>query len=265
MSQGWVGTIVGTAGLVLALLLYWRSRISGIIAFQSRDVPMIGGSNAVFPAEVEVRYRGTPVPKLISSTIWIWNAGKKTVRGADVVAHDPLRFRFGGEVLEVRIKKVSREAVRIKADTSGETGKTVRCDFEFLDPGDGGVLEVLHTGSAEAPECAGTIIGLPKGPQYWGRAWGASVSSRWERRVNQLMFSVMLIAGLGISVQGILGDQYINEVLPFLTEPPELEWPSWLLVLGRIFLVPFGLLVSLSSAVRLWTLRRRSPSSLDAD
>ena len=123
---------------------------------------MIGGGDAVFPVEVEVRYRGTPVPKLTSSTIWIWNAGKKTVRGSDVVAHDPFQFRFDGEVLNVKIKKVSREAVQITAAASGEAGRTVCCSFEFLDPGDGGVLEVLHTGSDKAPECTGTIIGLPK-------------------------------------------------------------------------------------------------------
>ncbi len=265
LNQGWVGTIVGTAGVALALLLYWRSRISGIIAFQSHDMSMIGGDDAVFPAEVEVRYRGTPVPGLTSSTVWIWNAGKKTVRGADIVAHDPLRLRFGGDVLNVRIRKVSREVVRITADTSGEIGKTVCCGFEFLDPGDGGVLEVLHTGSAEAPECTGTIIGLPNGLQHWGRAWGFSASSRRERRISRIIVTMMLIFGLGMSVLGILGKQYIEEALPFLAEPPELQPPFWLRVTGRGLLVLFGLLSSLFSAFGVWSLRRRSPSSLDVD
>ena len=260
MSQGWVGTIIGTASLALALFLYWRSRISGIIACQSRDVPMIGSSDAVFSAGVEVRYRETVVPRLISSTVWIWNAGKKTVRGTDIAKHDPLGFCFSGEVLNVRIRKMSREAVRITADTSGE--KTIRCEFEFLDPGDGCVLEVLHTGPNEAPECTGTIIGLPAGPQYWGHAWGSSASSRRERRVNRFMFTVLVIVGLGMSVYGILGEQYIEEALPFLAEPPELQAPSWL---SRGFLVLFGPLVSLFSAVGVWNLGRRSPSSLDVD
>ena len=84
------------------------------------------------------------------------------MKGEEIVAHDPLRLRFGGDILNVRIRKVSREVLRIRADTSGEIGQTVYCSFEFLDPGDGGVLEVLHTGSAEAPECTGTIMGLPE-------------------------------------------------------------------------------------------------------
>ena len=84
------------------------------------------------------------------------------MKGEEIVAHDPLQLRFGGDILNVRIRKVSREVLRIRADTSGEIGQTVYCSFEFLDPGDGGVLEVLHTGSAEAPECTGTIMGLPE-------------------------------------------------------------------------------------------------------
>ena len=146
LNQGWVGTIVGTAGAALAVFLYWRSRIPGIIAFQSHNVSMIGDGDAVFPSEVTFQYQGTPVPRITSSTVWMWNAGKKTVRGTDVVAHDPLRLHFSPEVLTVSIRKVSREALRITADTS-EDRKIVRCGFEFLDPGDGGVLEVLHTGS----------------------------------------------------------------------------------------------------------------------
>ena len=263
-NQGWVGTILASA---LALYLYRRSSISGIIAVQSRDVPMIGGSDAVFPAEVEVRYLDTQVPRLISSTIWIWNAGKKTVKGKDIVAHDPLRVCFSGEVLNVRIKKVSRKVVRITADTSGETANTIRYGFEFLDPGDGGVLEVLHTGSAKAPDITGTIIGLPDGLMYWGPAWGASASSRRERKYNRFLATLMLIIGLGMSVTGIIGErsieQYIEEALPFLSEPQELDLqlPPWL---GRGLLVLCGLLLSLFSAVFVWALRR-SPSLLDVD
>ena len=262
INQCWVGTTIGLAGLALALLFYLRSRISGIIAFQSHDVPMVGDSDAVFPAEVEVRYRGTPVPRLISSTVWIWNAGKKTLRGADIVAHDPLQLHFGGEVLNVRIKKVSREVVRITADTSGEMEETVSCGFEFLDPGDGGVLEVLHTGSDEAPECTGTIIGFPRGLRNWGRARGSSASSRRERRVNRIFATVMLILGLVLIVVGILGEQraeqYIEDALPFLTEPPHLQLPSWVLVM-------LGLLLSSGSGVVVWILGIRSPSSLEVD
>ena len=256
LASPWVATIATIAGWALAVFLYGRSRISGIIAIQSHQVSMIGGGDAVFPADISVQYRGTPVPRLSSSTVWIWNAGRKTVKGTDIVPHDPLQLRFGGDVLDVKVKKVSRDVVRITVRTSLETGETVGYGFEFLDPGDGGVLEVLHTGSAKAPECSGTIMGIPKGLQYWGRAWGSSASSRRERRVFRSMFTVMFILGLVLIVTGILGNQYIEEVLPFLTDLSEPDMPGWAKVL-------FGLLTSSFSALLLWGLGRRSPSSLD--
>ena len=212
---------------------------------------MISGGKAVFPDGVEVRYQEKPVPRLTSSTVWIWNAGKKTVKGSDIVKHDPLRLRFGGEILNVRIRKVSRDVVKIKADTPEEDRKTVCCGFEFLDPGDGGVLEVLHTGSAEAPKCTGTIMGLPKGLKYWR----PSIISKWERMEAWLMSIAALIIGLEMT----LGEQF----LPFLTEtllaekPAESDTP-----LPFWFRVPFGLLLLLSAVFHVRRLRRKSPSSL---
>ena len=52
---------------------------------------MIGDKTSIFPDGAEVRYRGTPVPRITSGTVWIWNAGKKTVRGTDIVE---LRFHL---------------------------------------------------------------------------------------------------------------------------------------------------------------------------
>ena len=80
LNQGWVGTAIGILGLVLAIFFYVRSRISGTIAYQSQDVSIVGGDDSSIPTEVEVLYRTTPIPKLTSSTVWIWNAGKKLLK-----------------------------------------------------------------------------------------------------------------------------------------------------------------------------------------
>ena len=193
----WVGIIVGIVGVVLT----WRARRPNVVALQSHNVAMIGGG-AVFPDDVEVQYRGTPVPKITSSTVWVWNAGKQTVKGSDIVAHDPLRLRFGGKVLNVRVKKVSRHVLRITAEASDEASETVSWGFEFLDPGDGGVLEVLYTGPAEPPECSGTIIGLSKGIRRYTS--DPSVTATGEGRLYRFSFAVMAIMGLSMAMQELL-------------------------------------------------------------
>ena len=254
LSQGWIGTIVGIAGVTLAVFFHLRSRKSSIIAIQSKDVSMIGG-DAVFPDEVEVRYRETSVPRLTSSLVWIWNAGNKTVKGSEIVAHDPLRLRFGGEILNVRIRKVTREVLRITANTSEEEAiGTVCWGFEFLDPGDGGVLEVLHSGSTEAPKSTGTIIGLPKGPQYLGTAWGVDASSKWERNRRRFVMCALPILPLSFISGGIASTYLTNEALP-LVDPQEPSRILW----------DVGLLCVLLAAVLahlMWRIRRQVPSSL---
>ena len=260
-----IGTIVGIVGVAVGLFSLWRSRNPGAIAFQSHDVPMIGGGDAVFPDEVEVRYRGTSVPQLTSSTVWIWNAGQQAVRSSDLTQHDPLQLHFVGEVLNVRRRKVSHDATRIRLEpevkaSDEESGQTIHVNFDFLNPGDGAVFEVLHSGSAEAPKCTGTIVGLRKGPQYWGRAWATSVYSRVDRRITLFMAIAVAVAGLGVMALGILGEPYITNILLLFVDPEDLDPtevpPSWSLVVA-------GCLFVLQTLRPLWRLRRRSPSSLD--
>ena len=253
LNNVWVGIILTAA---LAVYLHWRSQIPGIVALQSHNVSMIGGGDAVFPAEVEVKYQGTSIPRLTSSTVWIWNAGKKTVMGEKIVPKDPLRLNFNGEVLNIRIRKVSREVVNITADTSEDIKRMVCFSFDFLDPDDGGVLEVLHSGSAEAPECSGSIIGIPKGPQYWGHAWGAYTSSKSKDNRTQRFIAMApaMVVGLILCVAGILGERDFGEqFIEFI--PFDAGWP----------LVPLGLVYALGPAYFLWRFRRRIPSSLVVD
>ncbi len=204
--------------------MYLRSRSPGIVAVQSHDVPMLGGLGAkddVFPSEVEVRYRGTPVSRLTSSTVWIWNAGLKTVNGEDIVPHDPLRLHFGGEVLSVRIIKTNRKVSRLMAekseDVSEEGKRTVYCSFDFLDRRNGSVLEVLHSGSARVPKCAGTIRGLPEGIQNWGPALTLAISrwKLWYHRLRFLMWMILIPAVLivGPIQQGLTGYSWIGVVI----------------------------------------------------
>ena len=251
-NQGWVGLIFASG---LGVFLYWRAKIPGIIAFQSHDVSMIGGDNSVFPAEVVVQYRETPIPRLTSSTVWIWNAGKKIVEGEDIVERDPLRLCFDGEVLNVRVIKVTREVIDIKVDKSEDTSeegkRTVYWGFGFLEPRDGGVLEVLHTGSPEAPKSKGTIKKLPKGraqhfpfaaPYYARRFATPDRSARgcsWFVAITMSIFGLNLLRVIFDSV----GDPTISSVA------------YWIMV-------PIALFIFIEAVVAIWRLRRQPPSSL---
>ena len=164
LSPNWVGILVGLAGLIVGIFgiaMTVRSKKRSHMTTISEDISLRGG-DAEYPDGIEVRYRGVPVPKVTASIVWIWNSGNTTVRETDIVLDDPLGFQFLGNVLNISVRKVTRDVIGISAFISPKPD-TVHLTFEFLDPGDRAILEVLHDGDAESPKCLGTIIGLPNG------------------------------------------------------------------------------------------------------
>ena len=57
-----------------------------------------------------------------------------------IVPRDPLQLRFDGKILNVRIRKVTRDVLCFTAHASAKANGMVRLGFDFLDPGDGCVI-----------------------------------------------------------------------------------------------------------------------------
>jgi len=70
------------------------------------------------PPEVEIRFKSRNIPRLTLTRIFLWNAGKETMRGNQIVRDDPLRceFQLGDEVLKAQVgactRKVNKWAVQ---------------------------------------------------------------------------------------------------------------------------------------------------------
>lgn len=229
VSPRWVGILVGLIGLtvgILGIVMTVRSRRRCHVTTISEDFALIG-ADAVYPDEIEVRYRGVQVPKVTASIVWIWNSGNTTVRRTDIVPDDPLRFQFSGDVLNVAVRTVTRDVIGISALTSPKRS-TVLVTFEFLDPRDGAILEVLHDGGIESPKSLGTIIGLPEGLDY--RPLGRGRRWKVKSDVGAFVFAGTLIAlgcffALVMSALGILG-------VVSLENSPSVGAVALLLILG---------------------------------
>lgn len=259
LKSNLIGLLGWTLAWALGYFFYHRSRVSGIVAVNSHDLAMIGG-RAVFPEEVELRYRKRRVPQITRSIVWIWNAGQKTVRASDIAPHDPLRLGFDGEVLDCRARRLSREVIRVRANLQDEAQDEVGIRFEFLDPRDGAVFEVLHTGSDGAPRCLGTIVGDAKSPRYWGPPGGVQTSSDWKAAAEHLFLRTMLflmsLGGVGIVFVAIRA---------FLDSGSAGGDDSGLTWWGFSIVLAMGLLFTIGYGHMWWTNRRRFPSSLLLD
>ena len=56
LAQGWLGTVVGFVGILLAILFYWRSRRQARLGFQRDHVTLVGGGSG---SDIPKRSRNT--------------------------------------------------------------------------------------------------------------------------------------------------------------------------------------------------------------
>jgi hypothetical protein len=159
LNQGWVGILVGA---VISLFTYLKTRTFARLSCRWRGIRLIGGDNPALPAEV---------PRLASSTIVIWNTGTTTLRGRDIGPMDPLCLKLseGEEFLEAEVIKRTRDVTKFQVWIDPGEIHQADISFDFLAPGDGGTIKVLHTGAKAVPQVSGTIRRLPKGVKDWGK------------------------------------------------------------------------------------------------
>ncbi len=159
----WIGTIVGLAGIIIGIYLALSLRPRPRLAAQINTLDLVG-PNAVLPEGIEFLFRGHKVPKVTLSRIAFWNIGNTTIKGDQIVSSDPLRIVLGenASVLEttvlVRTRTVNDFACLNRPTAEGE----VECRFDFLDPNDGVLIQIIHTGTNKL-EVTGTLRGVPKG------------------------------------------------------------------------------------------------------
>jgi hypothetical protein len=105
--------IIGIAGVVVALIgilvgvLYARRR-PNLVFHQEGRVVVRGQPDD----DLEVYWRGKPVPAFSRTRLWVWNAGSATLDRSAAVPGYPLRLSFGDEnteVLDVEELLVSKE------------------------------------------------------------------------------------------------------------------------------------------------------------
>jgi len=195
------------------------------------------------------------VDRLTKTYIIFWNSGKALLRGADIVQEDPLRCEFseGSRVLAARIIKNSRVANKFALDNQAEFPHKLMIAFDYLDPGDGAVIEVLHTDTKRYPEIVGTVKGVPKGCMNWGRLrpLGASLPFPFNRS-RRVLFAVLAF-GLLTCVAGFLIPE---SALRSSVQPKNPFWSF------RELLIINGVLYAGLPLAMLWFTRRRFPRAL---
>jgi hypothetical protein len=258
LGLGWVASIIGLLGLIgliVTFFLYRASRVGPRPVYQCQALRLISKEEKALPEELTVLFKDKKVERLTKTYVILWNSGRATVNGNNIVCDDPLRLVFtdDSEVLSARVVRFTRQSNKFRADINTNSANQVIYGFDYLDAGDGATIELLHTDDKRYPEVQGSIRGVPKGVLNWGRIIPSRRQNVPFPFANLRMVVIFgLVSGIFLTALAVLGP-ILPE--PFYVEPGGIRW----------FFVAFGLFYSSVFVFYLWIRRRRFPKSLSIE
>ncbi|MBZ5518837.1 hypothetical protein [Bacillus sp. KS1] len=166
-SQGWVGSLIGIFGIIFAVYSYSKGKIKRDFAYLLSTRRVIGKDN--FAAEdIEINIKGKSVKTLNNTIIKIRNNGNETINGQDIAGKDPIRFEVnsGEEIISATILNQTNLTNDISIKHSSNEPNILHIEFDYLDPGDGVAIEVLHTDNKDSHDIKGIIKGIKSFKNY---------------------------------------------------------------------------------------------------
>lgn len=258
LNQNWIGSLMGIIGICLAVYFYQKSRIGPRLVYQTKAIKIIGKDERIIPDDVKIFFDDTPVERLVKNLIIIWNSGYTTFDGETIIDSNPLRAEYGKDarVMRVSTLKTTRSENSSNAHISQTNPNEVIFTFDYLDPKDGAVFEIYHTGEEIIPKMKGTIKGLPEGIYDWGIIKTFRKGEPVKKIKNPILalvagFSAIIL--LLIFALFILALIYIS-IITIIAGILRGDWSSLILLLLPSF--PIFILYS------IWVDRRRFPKNL---
>ncbi|MFC0540151.1 hypothetical protein [Kutzneria chonburiensis] len=157
---GILGLTLSVIGIPLAVILARRGRKRPVLRYVT-DFDPIAGPEDGFLSEGLLRSSSEiPIKRISRTYLAVWNHQGDTVRGADILPGDKLRMQLCDDdsFLQARIVAHSRTQNELSVAQDPNEASSVVVGFDFLDSGDGCVVELIHQGS-DAPLIVGTIRG----------------------------------------------------------------------------------------------------------
>lgn len=151
------------AGSVVSLLTLWAGlklgKAKGAVLWFHPHTSFVLDS-PIKIADVQVTFKGQPIPRVVVCDVLFLNLGDSAVHKAMIVDADPLRLVFsGGTVLEASVEDDRHKGSRGISLHTSDDGTEVRVEFDFLNPGDGFEIRLLHTCGPGNPVVKGSLRG----------------------------------------------------------------------------------------------------------
>lgn len=160
---GALGFLVGLLSIIIAIILFMIGRHTKEPIYAIQSANLIQDFTGRFDS-LEITYARERISNLTATKVAFWNNGKDTINSGDIASADPLMIRVknGYKILDSSVLHSKEVSNQFKIIPSKD-GLHVLIQFDYLDKGEGGVVQLLHTGkSSDDVEVCGTIKGAGK-------------------------------------------------------------------------------------------------------
>lgn len=153
--------IIAIVGIILAIVFYLKGKKARKPMYFIQSNNLVAGFSKRL-GKLQLLYGDTSIENLTVSKIAFWNDGE-TIEWGSIVEEDPLRVESLGncDILDANVIKEINPINKFGVDLINR--KEARILFTFLDKGQGGAIQVIHTGKGSSDiEVGGFIKGAGK-------------------------------------------------------------------------------------------------------
>lgn len=193
--------LIALIGIIATIVVYIIGKRVKKPIYAIRSTNLIQDFTSRFE-KLEIKYADEQIANLTATKVVFWNSGKDTINGGDIAPANPLMIKVkdGYKLLDASVLYTKEDANQFKIIPS-QDGAHVLIQFDYLDKGEGGVIQLLHTGkSSDDVEVNGTIKGAGKP----NRRMVSIETMRW-------VFVSLVFASFGVMV-AILSIPGVNEL-----------------------------------------------------
>ena len=152
--------ITGIISGVISAYIFYRSKKP---CWAVRNNTLVEGYSSKI-GELDIRFNGEKVENLSIARIAFWNHGAETLDRRDIGTAKPLRIEVNEEIeiLDVSVSLTNSSSSLFATELANDR-KSARLCFDYLDKGQGAIVQVIHTGIKRSDiEIVGDIKGVKK-------------------------------------------------------------------------------------------------------
>lgn len=164
LSSPWANILIGLTGVLAGYVFFRLSQDHPRLSYRIVDTELVE-TRSDPDDPIGILFGDQPVPRVNKALLYLWNSGRNTAKGTEIVQSDPLRMSFADDARVLRAQVLTQTRTTSNLAVEFRSQNEALITFDYMEPGDGCLIEVLHTGDVAERQLTGSVMGMPRGPR----------------------------------------------------------------------------------------------------